>query len=72
MRKLRNATRSPDRHRAGLVWLPDVAAFRPNRAAIRSTPILWSTRAVIATRTQWGRAIALLLTGNTEHPQQEA
>jgi hypothetical protein len=46
-----------------LVWLPDVAAYKPNRAALRSNHMAWITSAIIETRTVWAAALAALLVG---------
>lgn len=51
----------------GLTYLDDVAAYRPNRAALRSDPATatyWGMQAVIATRTLWAEALSYLLTGS--------
>lgn len=61
MRKHRNALARPA---PGLTYLDDVAAYKPNRAALRSPDAVgWGVRAVIATRSLWARAVSYLLTG---------
>lgn len=63
MRKHRNAARRPA---AGLVWLPDVAAYRPNRALLRQAGAVQATiTAARATRQEWARAVSFLLTGGS-------
>lgn len=63
MRKNMNATKHHT-SKAALVWLPDVAAYRPNRAMARALGFQATIDAIRATRKEWGRALSYLLTGD--------
>lgn len=47
----------------GLVWIPEEAAYRPNRAAQRRLGFQAVLDAIEATHREWARAISFLLIG---------